>query len=82
MNNTEENRANSAWRWVMIMFGTALLLSLAAMTFGWFDDQIITYFLLGLGAVIVVACGVFLTSNGSEPPRRRKIGIWRVKQAK
>ena len=82
MNNTEEKRAGMAWRWVMIMFGAALLLSLVVMTFGWVDDQIIIFFLLGLGALITVACGVFITSNKGEPPRRKKIGNWHLKQAK
>lgn len=81
MKNTEKDAAGKAWGKVMLMFGAALLISLAAMTFNWVDHQIVIYFLLGLGAVMVVACGILLTSDGSEPPRRKKGGLWGAKQA-
>lgn len=73
MKNTEKDAdaAGKAWGWVMLMFGAALLISLAAMTFNWVDHQIIIYFLLSLGAVMVVACGIFLTSNGGQPPKKK-----------
>lgn len=72
MKNTRKDKSAAAWGYVMLMIIASLLISLAAMTFGWVNHQSIIYFLLSLGAVIVVACGILLTSNGGQPPSPKK----------